>query len=172
MSKKWSSFLISILYLLLGIIVLMYRSSILTTMKFIIGIAFLVIGFIRIVMAFRKKEDTKKSVKIGDFTVGLIIAIVGILLLLPFFENLLAYAFGLFFIFDGVVKIVNAVSNANGKNVGWWISLIVAIAIIGVGIFIVAKWSVVVDYVAIIVGIVLIVSAIQGFIALLTGKKK
>ena len=98
MSKKLSGFLVSLLYLLLGVVVLIYKSSILSTMKYIIGVALIIVGAIRVFSTLKKNSDSKKLGRIGDFTVGVIIAIVGILLLLPFFENVFAYAFGIFFI--------------------------------------------------------------------------
>lgn len=171
MSKNVSNFFISLLYLLLGIVFLIYKDTIFTTLKFVVGIAFLVIGLVRIIIAIMKRKDNKKSATLGDFTVGLIIAVVGILLLLPVLDNAFALAFGIFFIFDAVLKLVTAFSTANTKNIGWWISVIIALLILGTGIFIIAKWSLIVKYIAIVIGIVLIVSGIQGFIAILTGKK-
>lgn len=172
MKKEMSSLLISILYLILGIIFLIYRSSIFTTAKFVIGIILLVVGLIRLFGAIIKRKNSSSFNTVGDFTVGLLIAIVGILLILPILDNVLGIAFGLFFIFDGAGKLINAFGNANGKNTGWWISMLIALLIIGAGIFIILKWNTIIDYIAIIVGIILIVSAVQGIMALLTGKKK
>ena len=172
MKKELSGFLVSLLYLILGIVFLIYRSSIFTTAKFVIGIILLVIGLIRIFGAAIKRKNSSSFNTVGDFTVGILIAIVGILLILPVLDNLLGIAFGLFFIFDGAGKLINAFGSANSKNTGWWISLIIALLIVGAGIFIILKWSAIVDYIAVVVGIILIVSGVQGFIALLTGKKK
>lgn len=172
MKKEMSSLLISILYLVLGIIFLIYRSSIFSTAKFVIGIVLLVVGLIRLFGAIIKRKNSSSFNTVGDFTVGLLIAIVGVLLILPILDNVLGIAFGLFFIFDGAGKLINAFGSANGKNAGWWISLLIALLIIGAGIFIILKWNTIVDYIAIVVGIILIVSAVQGFMALLTGKKK
>ena len=61
MSKKASSFLVSLLYLLLGIVFLIYKDSIFSTMKFVIGIVLLVVGAIRIFSVFIKNKDSKNS---------------------------------------------------------------------------------------------------------------
>lgn len=171
MSKKASSFLVSLLYLLLGIVFLIYKDSIFSTMKFVIGIVLLIVGAIRIISVFVKNKDSKKLSLIGDFIIGLIIAVVGILLLLPIFDSVFKYAFGLFFIVDGVGKLIEAVSHANVKNKGWWVALVVALLIIVAGVLVIVLWNTVVSYIAIIVGIMLIISGIQGFIAILSGKK-
>lgn len=168
--KNATSIFTSILYLVLGIIFLIYKDSVFSTMNYIIGCVLLFIGFFRIFGAIKRKNSAKKFNTVGDFTVGIIIALVGLFLILPFFDDLIAFAFGLFFIIDGVGKIITVFANANAKNKAWWVSLIVAVLVLAAGIFIIVQWTSITKYIAIFIGVMLIVSGIQGILVRLGSK--
>lgn len=170
MSKKMSNILISVLFLLLGIVILLYRSGLESRIKMIVGIGVIVLGAIRIVTALIKnKEESQNASMVGDFIVGLILVAFGVFILVV--HMALAVVIGAFFIMEGLRRLIYAISTFD-KNVGWIISLIIALAILGAGVFFVIKRPDVTAVIIVVIAIVLIVMGIQGIIAALSGKKK
>ena len=152
MSKKMSNILISILFLLLGIVLLIYRSGLESRIKLIVGIAIIVLGVFRIITSLIKgKDEDSKSGTIGDFIVGLILVAFGIVILA--LNMAFAIVIGAFFIFAGARRLLYSFKTFD-KNPGWVIAFIISILII------------------ILVGITLIVLGFQGIIAVLSRKKK
>ncbi len=170
MSKKMSNILISVLFLLLGIVLLIYRSGLESRIKLIVGIAIIVLGVFRIITALIKnKDEDTKSGTIGDFIVGLILVAFGIVILA--INMAFAIVIGAFFIFAGVRRLLYSVKTFD-KNPGWIIAFIISILIIGVGVFFIIKHDFALSTVIILVGITLIVLGIQGIIAVLSRKRK
>ena len=78
---------------------------------------------------------------------------------------------GAFFIFAGVRRLLYSFKTFD-KNPGWVIAFIIAILIIGMGVFFIIKNDFAIKTLIILVGISLIVLGIQGIIAVLSRKKK
>ena len=170
MSKKMSNILISILFLLLGIVLLIYRSGLESRIKLIVGIAIIVLGVFRIITSLIKgKDEDSKSGTIGDFIVGLILVAFGIVILA--LNMAFAIVIGAFFIFAGARRLIYSFKTFD-KNPGWVIAFIISILIIGMGVFFIIKNVFAMSTVIILVGITLIVLGFQGIIAVLSRKKK
>ena len=170
MSKKMSNILLSILFLLLGIVLLMYRSGLESKIKLIVGIAIIVLGVFRIITALIKnKDEDSKSSPVGDFIVGIILVAFGIVILA--LNMAFAVVIGAFFIFAGVRRLLYSIKTFD-KNPGWVVAFIIALLITGMGVFLIIKHDFAMNIVIVIVGITLIVLGIQGIIAVLSRKKK
>ncbi|MBO7426059.1 MAG: DUF308 domain-containing protein [Clostridiales bacterium] len=170
MSKKMSNILISVMFLLLGIVLLIYRAGLESRIKLIVGIAIIVLGVFRIITALIKnKDEDAKSTTIGDFIVGLILIAFGIIILV--LDMAFAIVIGAFFIFAGIRRLLYSIKTFD-KNPGWVIAFIIAILITGMGVFFIIKNDFAIKTVIILVGITLIVLGIQGIIAVLFRKKK
>lgn len=170
MSKKMSNILISVLFLLLGIVLLIYRTGLESKIKLIVGIAIIVLGVFRIITSLIKnKDEDAKSSSVGDFIVGLILVAFGIVILAV--NMAFAIVIGAFFIFAGVRRLLYSLKTFD-KNPGWVVAFIIAILIIGMGVFFIIKNDFAIKTVILLVGITLIVLGIQGIIAVLSRKMK
>lgn len=173
MSKNTSYILISILSLLLGGVIIVYHSQVESKVMLIIGIGLIVLGVFNIISSFFKNGDEKKkSTLIGDIVIGVVIIGLGIVLLLDIsvVNTAITVVLGAFFILEGIRRIVYGIKTYN-KNPGWFIALVLAIIVIGGGVFFILKRDLATDIRLLLVGIALIVLGIQGVIAVLSGKK-
>lgn len=168
MSKKVSSILISVMFLLLGIVIIMYRSGLESKLKLVIGIGIIILGVVRVLTAIFKSSEDK--VMLGDIIVGIILVAFGIVILV--IHMALTYVIGAFFIVEGIRRIIYCFSRF-GKNIGWVISFIFAIAILGAGVyFLILKGGDITPFLVIFIGIVLAVMGVQGIISVFSAGKK
>lgn len=145
--KVTDSMVSAILYVLVGILFVIFKSSMLNWLMTIIGIVFVALGIYDII----KKNLTN----------GIIEAVIGIVIIVGgwVFVELVLIVFGALLIVKGATDLIALFKGS--KNV---VSIIVAILTIALGILlIVSKW-VALDWMFIVIGVVFIV---EGLFALL-----
>lgn len=145
--KVTDSMVYAILYVLVGILFVIFKSSMLNWLMTIIGIVFVALGIYDII----KKNLTN----------GIIEAVIGIVIIVGgwVFVELVLIVFGALLIVKGATDLIALFKGS--KNV---VSIIVAILTIALGILlIVSKW-VALDWMFIVIGVVFIV---EGLFALL-----
>lgn len=151
-SKVTNNMVYALLYVIVGILFIVFKSGMLNWLMTIIGVVFIALGVYDII----KKKITN----------GIIEAAIGVVIIVGgwMFVEIVLIVFGALLIVKGVTDLISLFKGS--KNV---VSIIVAILTIALGVLlIVSKW-VALDWMFIVIGIVFIV---EGAFSLLPELKK
>lgn len=151
-SKATNNMVYALLYVIVGILFIVFKSGMLNWLMTIIGVVFIALGVYDII----KKKITN----------GIIEAAIGVVVIVGgwVFVEIVLIVFGALLIVKGVTDLISLFKGS--KNV---ISIIVAILTIALGVLlIVSKW-VALDWMFIVIGIVFIV---EGAFSLFSERKK
>ncbi len=151
-SKVTNNMVYALLYVIVGILFIVFKSGMLNWLMTIIGVVFIALGVYDII----KKKITN----------GIIEAAIGVVVIVGgwVFVEIVLIVFGALLIVKGVTDLISLFKGS--KNV---ISIIVAILTIALGVLlIVSKW-VALDWMFIVIGIVFIV---EGAFSLFSERKK
>lgn len=151
-SKVTNNMVYALLYVVVGILFIVFKSGMLNWLMTIIGVVFIALGVYDII----KKKITN----------GIIEAAIGVVVIVGgwVFVEIVLIVFGALLIVKGVTDLISLFKGS--KNV---ISIIVAILTIALGVLlIVSKW-VALDWMFIVIGIVFIV---EGAFSLFSERKK
>lgn len=160
---KNSFLFMSVVYLILGLLLLLWPGKFLTWGCYALGIVVLLYGLSRIVSYMANKDLV--SYLNADLVVGIIVAAIGLFLLLrpAVFISILPIVFGLFIIFNGIVKLQNAFDLKRMNYEKWWSIFILSGISVLLGLFIIWNPFEAAAATARMIGIVLIVEGISGF---------
>lgn len=151
-SKVTNNVVYALLYVIVGILFIVFKSGMLNWLMTIIGVVFIALGVYDII----KKKITN----------GIIEAAIGVVVIVGgwVFVEIVLIVFGALLIVKGVTDLISLFKGS--KNV---VSIIVAILTIALGVLlIVSKW-VALDWMFIVIGIVFIV---EGAFSLFSERKK
>ena len=169
-SYSWGVLLFALLFLAAGICLIAFPGDALPTAVLTISIITIVFGVVLILIALL---DKKRQAKFFFFLLGGACALfAGIFLLIKRNDDavlLLALFIGAVMMIDGSFKLHTAVSTKQFKNAVWWILLVLSLLTIAGGLFLI-KWPPEdVKACSIMMGIFMILDAIQNvFITLYT----
>lgn len=151
-SKVTNNMVYALLYVIVGILFIVFKSGMLNWLMTIIGVVFIALGVYDII----KKKITN----------GIIEAVIGVVVIVGgwVFVEIVLIVFGALLIVKGATDLISLFKGS--KNV---VSIIVAILTIALGVLlIVSKW-VALDWMFIVIGIVFIV---EGAFSLFSERKK
>lgn len=160
---KNSFLFMSVIYIILGFLLLIWPGRFLTWGCYALGVVVLLYGMSRII-AYMANKDLVSYLNV-DLVVGIIVAAIGLFLLLRpgVFISILPIVFGLFIIFNGIVKLQNAFDLKRLNYEKWWSIFIMSGISVLLGLFIIWNPFKAAAMTARIIGIVLIVEGISGF---------
>lgn len=129
-----SYILVSALYVVLGIVLLIWPSTSVRMICYGLGIAMLVLGITYGVIYFTK--DDLSSFLQMDLVIGIICLAFGIFILLnpAFLASVLPFAMGIIFLLGAVVKLQSAFNMKRLNFSKWYLVLICALLIVALGI--------------------------------------
>lgn len=132
---EWLYLGISILFIIIGIILVKNPEEVLKTVSYIVGIVFLVFGIIRIIKYLRDKSNSNELYT--DIVFGLISIITGLIIMFctSAIEAVFRIIIGVWIIFTGCTRfgLVKRLKEAHLKE--WILSLILSILMIICGIY-------------------------------------
>ncbi len=160
--KKIKSYtlLVSLLYFVMGLIMLLNPGFILDAVNYIVGIFILLYGVIYIIRFFSKNDFNTLS-KFG-LIAGLICITFGIYILInpTLLSSIIPFAAGLLLLVDGLGKLKDSIAFKKVNYRRWWIGLIIAILFVGFGIYMLVNAFNVSKVIIQIIGAILIIDAL------------
>ncbi|MBR2768401.1 MAG: DUF308 domain-containing protein [Solobacterium sp.] len=128
---KWMSLIMALLYILFGIVLLLYPGQMADMICDLFGVALVAYGIINIVTYFM--IDIRESLYRNDFAAGVIKILVGVMVIYykETFQELMPFLLGLAIITSGVYKLQDGIDAARiGYSQGWLYILMAAVSII------------------------------------------
>lgn len=157
---KWAYVVMSLFLMALGIITFIWPDITAATICSAIGAASVVFGIIKILTYFMREI---KGVALNyDFSVGALAVIAGLILLISRERvvDLLQIVIGIYLVVDSVFKLQTALDAKRLGVGGWWLSLIVTIACLALGVVLIVKIGG--DFLMILIGTALIADGLQN----------
>lgn len=156
----WSNILISIIFAVLGIILIAQPDAAVKVITTTLGVVFIIVGIIKIVEYFSSKEHNE--IINYDLIYGIIALVIGLITMI--YSNAVEFMFrlmlGIWIIYSGAIRLSFAMKLKKINSSAWVSSLIIAIIIIIGGIVVAFTQNAVI----IAVGIVTLVYAILDLI--------
>ncbi|MCR4649172.1 MAG: DUF308 domain-containing protein [Lachnospiraceae bacterium] len=167
----------AILFIVLGIVVIMFKSQITDMLDDIIKwVAAGILGIIAAINLVTFAKNTKENIK--QLIIGALALIAAIILLISHLlgvPNLLimvvGFMFGLYLIVEGFFKLKTAFASKKNENNAWYVPLIFGIVSILLGVLIIFFGISVTKLFVIAFGILLIYAGIQNVVNLFFGNK-
>lgn len=172
-SLKWEMIVYAILCIVMGILMIVYPSTILNTICYIIAAVFLLLA-IRYLLEYRKR-DIINSIYKYELVMGIIFFAAAIFVLVrkDFVISIIPFLIGLIIVISGIMKIENAL-DLKRMNSHWIVLLVVAIINVLLGLVILINPQNTAIFVTRITGIILTYSGVVDLITTLavSGKIK
>ncbi len=157
---EWINLVVSVLFIIIGIILVKDPEQVLQIVSYVAGIAFLVLGIIKIVKYLKDKSNSNEIY--GDIVFGMIAIIMGLIIMFctSAIEAIFRIIIGVWIVFTGITRfeLVKRLKDANSKE--WIVSLVLAIIMIACGLYMIFTPGTVVA----IIGIVIIAYAVINLI--------
>lgn len=167
----WISIVTSIVFAVLGLVLMFNPAQVLTIICYILGAIFIILGGVKIAAYFMAKG--KYDIYNYDFAFGIIALIAGIVIIFASetIMKILAIVIGVWIIYSGLVRLGLAFKLRKAKSDFWITVAVIAVIIIICGLYMVIDSSVIVSTIGLIMLIYAILDLIQGFIYMRTIKQ-
>lgn len=167
-SKTLYYLITAILFIVLGVVTIIYRNQIADMVDNIIKwVAAAVLAIVAIINIIQFAKNPGKTT-IGDLIFGALALIAAVILLVS--HNLIIWVigiiFGLYLVYEGVVKVLASFKCKKGSVKAWFLPLILGILSVIAGVVIVLNINKAVTIFFFIVGAVLIYAGIQNAVSL------
>lgn len=165
------SIVTSIVFAVLGLILMYNPSQVLTVICYILGAIFIIVGGFKVLAYFMAKG--KYNIYNIDFAFGLIAVVAGIVVIFASetIINIFAIIIGLWIIYSGLVRVGLALKLKKVKSEFWIAAAIIAAMMIICGLYIVVDASVVATAIGLIMLVYGILDLVQSVIYLKTVKE-
>lgn len=157
------SFAVSILYIVVGLIMLLNPKFVCDAVNYIIGSLVMLYGIIYLINLYQQREF--ELFNKFNFLAGVMCISFGVFLILNsnVLMSLIPFCSGVIIFIDAIYQIRNSISLKSLGNRHWWINLVVGLLFLGFAIFIMAKSENISQLVIQFIGAILIVDAIMDF---------
>ena len=168
---KMYTLFITLLYVIMGVIMLLNPKFILDAVNYVVGVLVLVYGVIYIIR-FLGKNDVNTLSKF-NLLAGLLCIVFGAYILLnpTLLSSIIPFAVGILLLVDGIGKLRDSFIFKKTKYRRWWIGLVIAVIFVGFGIFMVVKAFEVSEFIIRIIGCFLILDAFSDIWSYICYKK-
>lgn len=128
---------LSVLYLLLGVVLLLWPALVMDIISYAFGVILLLYGLFAIV-GFYRNEDRRGGAFLGLF-LGIVAAAVGAIMILypPLIQSIIPVILGLYIAIDGLLSVKRTLELHRMDYARWNINLILSLVSTALGIFIV-----------------------------------
>ncbi len=168
---KASSYAVSIVYIIAGLIMLLNPSFISDAVNYIIGILVIIYGVIYSISLYQKREVEMYGK--FDFLAGIICISFGLFLILnpDTLESLIPFCAGVILLMDAVRFIINSIRLKKYDYKSWIVNLVVGLLFLGFSILIIVKAKDISYLLIRFIGAFLIIDAILDFFTELRFRK-
>lgn len=134
---KKSYCLMSVIYVVCGIVLLIWPDISMTTFCYALGVLGIIYGIAHIVVYFTK--DHVVSIMEMDLVTGIVTTAFGLFVLVndQIFVSILPFAIGVILMLGAIVKLQNSLDLKKLEFQKWWIVLVLAIILLGIGLLLV-----------------------------------
>ena len=124
----------SILYLIFGIVMLFFPSTVIKSACYLVGIIFIFVGISGVMMYI--KTELKTAFISFSLVISIVFGAFGVYVLLnsEAFASFLPLVMGIFLLIDSISKLSMAFDLRNFKYKNWWQILIISFIILGCGL--------------------------------------
>ncbi len=161
---KRSAYFVSIVYIIMGLIMLLNPSFVRNAVNYIIGVVAILYGVVYCISLYQKK-DTELYSKF-DLLGGILCISFGLFLILnpDVLVSLIPFCSGVIIFMDAVTMIVRSFSLKRLHLSKWWINLIFSLVLLLFSIYIIVNAKSITDILIRIIGGILIFNALDDFI--------
>lgn len=151
--------LVSVLYLILGIILIIWPATSLTVVCYVLGAIMILYGLLQVVRYF--SLDKEFRIFKLDLFIGIVSLVFGIFTLVSpgMIISILPVIVGIFFLVEAVIKIQNAVELNRAGFDNWWLVLLVGILVAALGVLLLINPFAAMTTFVMVIGICLIVDS-------------
>ncbi|MFT3984686.1 MAG: DUF308 domain-containing protein [Lachnospiraceae bacterium] len=169
---KLNTFLVSLLYVVLGVIMMLFPRSTMETLCYVFAGVLFLIGLVYTVSYF--KRNVVESYYRYDLVYGLVTILCGFLIIIKvdLLINLIPIIMGILIFGNGIIKLQHAIDLKRVNFSGWFYVLIFSLLCITIGTVLIFQPAFIADTVTIIIGISFAFSGITDLITLLLISKK
>lgn len=159
---KRSSYAVSIIYIIVGLIMLLNPGFIGNAVNYILGILVIIYGLIYTIGVYQKEEDFNKF----DLLAGIICISFGLFLIVnkDVLISLIPFSMGVILFMDSIGDIIKSIKLKKNGFVRWWIVLVIGFIFLVFSIYIIVTSSEITELLIRIIGGFLIVDAIMDFL--------
>ncbi len=173
MLKKMRNSLIimSVLYLILGIIMLIFPTEVSDFICYLVGLMFVFLGVSAVVMYM--KEDEKTPFSSFTLVFGILFGAFGVYIVLnpKLLASFIPLVVGVFLIVDSISKLSLSFDLKKIQYKNWWQMMIVAFVILACGIFLLTNPFAVVKVSIMVIGAILIALSISNIFTIYSYSK-
>ena len=164
-------FAVSILYILIGLIMLLNPKFICDAVNYIIGSLVMLYGIVYLVSLYQKREY--ELLNKFNFLAGVMCISFGVFFILNsnVLMSLIPFCSGVIIFIDAIYQLRNSISLKQMGNKYWWINLIIGLLFLAFSIFVMAKSENITHLLIRIIGGILIIDAIMDFYTCFIVKK-
>lgn len=160
--KDTGNLLISILFLIVGILLFSNPSGVVKFITYIIGALFIIMGISKIFSYYRmsKKMNINNT---GDLILGIVTGIIGIIVIFcsSAIEFVIRIIMGGWILYSGIVKLMYSLKLKEFKVTSWIYILIVSILMIICGLYIIIKSNLIFSTIGLVLIIYSIIEIVQ-----------
>ncbi len=156
---KWNMILLSVIYLALGLVLLMWPEAVKNAICYVIGGIVALAGIVQIVRFLAVRERLFFAPITLIF--GIVCLALGLFLIVrsDIVWTVLPIVFGLFVIFDSILRIQNALELKRSAAASWWMFLLLALLSIALGVVMIYDPFGSTDLLIMAIGVILLVEA-------------
>ena len=169
---KRSAYFVSIIYIIIGLIMLLNPIFVRNAVNYIMGIFAILYGLVYIISVYQKK-DTEFYSKF-DLLGGILCISFGLFLIVnpDVLFSLIPFCAGVLIFMDALTLIYQSISLKRLNFTKWWINLIISLIFLGFAIYIIVNAKDISDVLIRIIGAFLITDAIMDFVITMILSKK
>ena len=165
------SFAISIVYIILGLLMILNPSFISNAINYVIGFLIMLYGVVYLINLFVKKDEY--ILNRFNFFTGVMCISFGLFLVLnpEIFKSIIPFCGSIIIFVDAIFQIKNAIVLKKNNYKYWYINLIIALLFIGFAVFIMLKAEAITNFLIGVIGAVLLVDAVLDIYSTIIIKK-
>ncbi len=166
--SKNESLLSSIIFLIVGVVLLTNADTVLKFISVVIGSALLIVGVIKVFLYYQRKKKYESGGSLG-LIAAVAFVFFGIIFIFfsNFIETSIRYIFGAWILFSGVNTFINAIS-LSPKNTHFISSLIVSVLLIALSLYVIFSENLLLKG----IGIVMIIYSAIEIVDFIIGKRE
>jgi uncharacterized membrane protein HdeD (DUF308 family) len=164
---KWNMVFMSAVYIALGAVLLIWPETVLNAVCYVVGGLVMLSGVVQVVRFFAARERLLFAPM--TLTLGLVCLGLGLFLILrsDIVQTVLPIVFGLFVIFDSVVRIQSALELKKCEYGNWWTGLLLALLSVVLGLVMIFNPFASIQTLVMAVGVILIIEGALNVISIL-----
>ena len=157
----WTDIIISLIFILFGIMLISRPEAIVSVISILLGAIFIVMGVLKII-------DYYSNGKQDNYLIAISVAMILIGIIIMFCADIILSAFriliAIWIIYSGILNLQTTIVWKDYKSRLWLLTLLLSIATIGVGIYILVNTGAILQTIGVAILIYGIVNIIESFI--------